>query len=390
MSDEKSDRWRSERDDGRHRTTEGFVHEYIKDHEPELSFDAGMSGGELEAWQREVKEKLYDLLTFPEFEEEQPEPKQLWSKPRDGYTVQKWEAFPEPKSVVPFLLLVPDQASPADPHPTVFCYPGSSKSKEYISGEEEADGAESDKFRYNQMARHFAKEGYIAIAVENPITGELVPEAGDVSRGERREIASANLIGYGRNYVGVSVYQKRRIIEWAKTLEMVDTDRLAVSGHSLGTEPAAIIGVLDDDIDALIFNDVLIHHRNRVIAVNRPSNPYNDGGGIWHLIPEFYRWFDFPDLLAAFAPRKLFIGEGGVPDHIETVRKAYDILEKEENMSVFYYDEYELNPEKTGNDVDGVPEGMSMNEWREYANYPPRGTHAFKEFYALPWLAEEL
>ena len=54
--------------------------------------------------------KVLELMAFPDVPQ-QPEPKRISVERRDGYQLQRWEAYPEPYCVVPFLMLVPDGVS---------------------------------------------------------------------------------------------------------------------------------------------------------------------------------------------------------------------------------------------------------------------------------------
>tara|TARA_B100000700_G_C14477773_1_gene593624 strand:+ start:323 stop:535 length:213 start_codon:yes stop_codon:yes gene_type:complete len=49
----------------------------------------------------------------------QLEPAQLWIEEREGYRLEKWEAYPEPGSVVPYLVLIPDGVDHDNPGATV-------------------------------------------------------------------------------------------------------------------------------------------------------------------------------------------------------------------------------------------------------------------------------
>lgn len=46
---------------------------------------------------------------------------------------------------------------------------------------------------------------------------------------------------------------------------------------------------------------------------------------IRHLIPNFWNNFNFPDIVAAIAPRPLILTEGGLDRDLNLVRKAYEI-----------------------------------------------------------------
>jgi hypothetical protein len=76
---------------------------------------------------------MAELLALPEVPP-QPAPRRLWAEARDGYVLEKWERYPEPGSVVPFLILVPEAANQGHRVPAVMCFPGSSDTKENLAG----------------------------------------------------------------------------------------------------------------------------------------------------------------------------------------------------------------------------------------------------------------
>ena len=171
-----SDRFAFEsgRPDGRFVHIEGLVHKWLKEQKPALAFDPEMTPDAFAAWRERVAEKAVELLQFPQDVPEQPAPKRLWAKRRDGYELQKWEAYPEPYSVVPFLVLVPDGVNADKPGPAVMCFPGSQSSKELLAGEPEVVDhvPEPEHPNRDRMALHYVKAGLVAVAVDNPGTGE--------------------------------------------------------------------------------------------------------------------------------------------------------------------------------------------------------------------------
>ncbi|MDP6039542.1 MAG: alpha/beta hydrolase family protein [Candidatus Latescibacteria bacterium] len=383
--------FRSGRRDGRFQTSLGFCHYLMANHVPRLAYDEALSVAAFEDWRGAVKEKLTALMGFPEVGN-QPKPRQLWEEARDGYRLEKWEAFPESGSVVPFLMLIPDGVSVEHPGRAVMCFTGSAQTKELLCGEPElnADQPENKHPARNQMAMWYAKAGIIAVGLENPETGELA-EGPDLSAslGRGREKLATELILLGRNYVGLSVFQKLYVLNWLRSLNFVDGDRIAVSGHSLGTEPAMVMAVLDERIRALVFNDFLCHTVTRYAAIARPEDgQWKHTIPLWHLIPGFQQWFDFSDLLAAVAPRPLLITEGGLTTHLERVGKAYETLGARKNYVFHYYPKYADRADRLHED-ETVPEGLTMAEFFEYANVDAPN-HCFKENLAVPWLCEVL
>ncbi|MGI5820378.1 MAG: alpha/beta hydrolase family protein [Armatimonadota bacterium] len=364
----------SDRDDGRFSSTAAFVHATMRETIPPLRYDPEMAADEMPAWREAVRERLRRLMAFPAVPP-QPEPRMLWSEPRDGYELQKWEAFPEPRSVVPFLVLLPEGAP--QPAPAVLCFPGSTRTNLGLAGEPEPH-SEDPHWDANRMALHYARAGMVAIAVENPCMGERSSEIGP----PRPEVAM-NLLWMGRSYEGLSVHEKLPILRWARAQSWIDRTRIAVSGHSLGAKPALILAVLEPEIAAVVYNDFTCDFRERAIATNLAQI------SAWQYVPGFITWFDYPDLMAAVAPRPLLITEGGRTEHIERVRAAFRALAAEERFEVVYYPKY-ADPSERPNDGSPLPEGLAPQEYlAEWANVDVPA-HCFKPDIAVPWLAEVL
>ncbi|MBT3378403.1 MAG: hypothetical protein HN742_35120 [Lentisphaerae bacterium] len=385
--DRERDVYHSTRPDGRFLSTLGFSHLRLRTGTPKLRFDPAMPVDELPEWRREVQTRLRALMTFPDVPP-QPAPVKLWGEPRDGYELQKWETYPEPGSVVPLLMLVPNGVSVKRPAPAVLCFPGSASSKEVLAGEPELHPATHRKYpEHNKMAWHYAQAGLVAIAVENPGTAELADDiTGSV--GAQRNCLSVDLISDGRSYLGLSVFQKMHVLEWARTLPCVDADRVALSGHSLGTEPAMVMAAIDDRVSALVFNDFLCNCRQRIVVESVPGDTKRHWvGGLWHLVPGLLEWVDFPDILAAVAPRPLIITEGGVTAGLQRLQEAYTRLDAQESFEFHYYPKY-ADP-ASRRDGEEMPEGIPLEEYFEYANVDAPN-HYFKEHLAVPWLTRML
>lgn len=370
----------TQRDDGRFVDTAGFLHATLSQMRPKLAFDPKMKTEDFPTWQKAVREKLIELLCFPEGIPEQPAPQKLWSKPRHGYQLQKWEAYPEPFSVVPFYVLIPEGVSQQSPAPAVMCFPGSTSSKESLAGEFELD---TDKhstkkhFKTNRQALYFVQKGFVSVAIENPATGELTSDP--VSRGAMSNAA----LWMGRNYLGISVFQKTRILEWLKDQAWVDSTRIAACGHSLGSNPADILGVLyPDTIKAVIHNDFVCNWIERTFCAN-----FHPPGGSHHTVPGLFQWFDHTDIEAALAPCPLLFTEGGRTMQIDKIRQAYKLNHSADNIEVHYYAKY-ATPNLRHYEDKEIPAGVSNEDYFKYVNVDVPN-HRFRPERAIPWLAKQ-
>ncbi len=385
----------SGRPEGRHLSTRGFLQHLLRNANPRLAFNPAFTPEEMERWRVQVRTRMRELLKFPE-PPPQPQPRRLWARKREGHTLQKWEVYPEPGSVVPFLVLIPHGVTADKPAPAIMCLPGSSDTKENLAGEPPLHPAFKPNDRShagwlhaerNRQALQFAKAGFVAVAVDHPGNGEL----SDLARFrgtamDDRNTLARYLIDFGRDYISLSVFQKRQILDWLRERPYVDAGRIALSGHSLGTEPLLALAVLDPGIQAIVWNDFLCPNIERARETTKPNARGIRPPANWlgHCVPGLWEWFDYPDLVASLAPRPLILTEGGPTHSLDLVRKAYEIAGAPENLSVHYYPKYSSPAARR--DGKPIPEGLDAMEWLDHANVDaPR--HYFKGYLAVPWLA---
>ncbi len=377
--------------------TRGFVQHLIRNAKPGLAFDPEFTAEQQRQWRLKVRAKMEELMNFPE-PPPQPAPRRLWIRKRDGHVVEKWEVYPEPGSVVPFLVLIPKGVTSSKPAPAVMCFPGSSDTKENLAGEPPLHPAFKPRDRShagvqhgvrNQQALQFVRAGLVAVAVDHPGNGELSDLA--KHRGtamDDRNTLARYLIDFGRDYISLSVFQKRQILDWLRARPYVDAARVALSGHSLGTEPLLAMAVLDPKIRAIVWNDFLCPNLERAKVATKPNARGVRPAANWlgHCVPGMWEWFDYPDLVAAFAPRPLILTEGGPGHSLDPVRKSYEIAGRPENLAVHHYPKYSDPADRR--DGRPIPEGLDDMEWLDHANVDaPR--HYFKGYLAVPWLADQ-
>lgn len=371
--------YRNDREEGRFLSTAGFIHATLKHLRPRLGFDSAMPAERFSAWQNAVRDRLRELVVFPNVPE-QPEPERLWTRQREGYQLQKWEAYPEPYCAVPFLMLIPDGISAQSPGPAAICLPGTPFSKESLAGEPELDGSRSRDRHWeaNRMAFHLVRGGIVSVALDNPGIGETKDP---VNAGRWDEFAMA-AVWAGRSYEGISVFHRWSILQWLKRQPWVDPARIAMSGHSLGAKPALLVALLDPSVKAVVWNDAIVDWRHRAVVTGLESI------GILQLLPGLLPWFDYPDLMASLAPRPLLVSEGGRAVDIDRVRSAYRLAGAEDRFTLVHYPKYASADQRL---FDGkeVPEGLTMNAYLPYANVDPPD-HRFRVAVAVPWLKREL
>lgn len=380
---------RSERVDGRFLSSYGVVHEMLKSIRPRYAFQPDFSKRDFKKWQRGVREAMAELMNHPAIQNT-PSPLLLGSEKRDGYTLQKWEFYPLPECVSTFLVLIPDGLT--KPVPAVLCIPGSGGTKEGLAGEPGIDPKfnENIQSRRVTMALNLVKEGYIVVAVDNAAAGE----ASDLERYDRGrnfdyDVVSRYLLEMGWSWLGYTSYLDMQVLNWMKEQKTIRKDRIVVSGFSLGTEPLMVLGTLDPSIYAFVYNDFLCQTQERALVMTSPdktgTRPFPNS--IRHLIPNFWKFFNFPDVVAALAPRHLILTEGGLDRDLNTVKEAYRVSGHPENVEVHHYPKYADPVDRK--DVDKLPEGLDREEYYRQVNVDGPN-HYFKNEFVLPWLKKLL
>ena len=174
-----------------------------------------------------------------------------------------------------------------------------------------------------------------------------------------------------------------------KAQSYIDKERVIISGFSLGTEPLMVLGVLDPSIYAFVYNDFLCRTLERILVMTKPDEkgrrPFPNS--IEHLIPGFLTQFDFPDLVAALAPRTVICTEGGLDRDFELIKEAYRIVGKPDNFTFYHYKKF-ANP-KDRQQIDRVPEGIDLDTFFQVVNVDPMN-HYFKAELVLPWIDKVL
>ena len=377
----------TDRQDGRFQSTRGTVQYMLKQMKPAYAFDPSFTPAEFKEWQSGLRTAMKELMHFPEIAD-LPAPVCIKTVQRDGYRVEKWESYPLPGSVVPYLVLIPDGVDPGHKAPAVLCIPGFGGSKEGLAGETEGDyeltSFPVEPVKKGAMALHYVKRGLVAVAVDNPSCAEL-SDNGHFDYLNTSRI----LLEMGWSYLGLTAYQDWNVLSWMKELDFVNKDRLIVSGFSLGTEPLMVLGTLDPSIYAFVYNDFFFCMLERILVMTKPD-PKGIRlfpNSIEHLIPGFLTQFDFPDLVAALAPRPVICTEGGLDRDFDLIRKAYEISGKPDHFTYYHYKKF-VDP-KDRKQIEQVPEGIDRDTYFNLVNVDPKN-HYFKEEWVLPWIDKVL
>lgn len=343
-------------------STRAVAEQLMRDNPPRLHFNPdAMSADSFPKWQAEMSAAMARLMKHPEAPVSSPN--LVSSERKEGYTLERWNSYPLKGAVVPFLVMIPDSLSGL----SALCIPGFGQTKERMVQE-------------NGHAWQLMRQGVLAVAVDNPCCGELS------DNGVNDYVVSSRfLLEMGWSWLGLASWQDKVILDWMKTDPRIDNNKIIVSGFSLGTEPMMALGLMDPTIMAFVYNDFLCRTRERALTMNKPdANGHRDfPNNLEHLIPNFLTEFDFPDIVAALAPRPVICTEGGMDRDFRIVRQAYDLTGAGENFQAFHYPKFQSPDSRV--QLEEMPNGVDRQEFFRLANVDPPA-HGYKINLVRPWL----
>jgi dienelactone hydrolase len=240
----------------------------------------------------------------------------------------------EPGDRVPAWLLVPKRGQSGRRHPAMLCL-----HQTVAIGKDEPVGLGGKvNLRY---ARELAERGYVTLAPDYPNFGEHKVDP------------------YALGYASASmkaVWDNMRGVDLLGSLAEVDADRVGVIGHSLGGHNAIFTAVFDPRLKVVVsscgFNSFPNYYGGKIAGwshkgyMPRLKDVYDLDP---HKVP-----FDFPELVAAIAPRAFFtnspIGDAnfavkGVRVCIDAATPVYELLGAPERLRAVYPDaEHDFPP----------------------------------------------
>lgn len=228
-------------------------------------------------------------------------------------------------------LLVPHGSGRQDPRPGIICLPGSSApGKDRPAGLTDAAGM--------AYAHELAARGYVCLVLDYPMLHTQEYKTDPYTLG----YASATMKG---------IVNHRRGVDLLQSLPEVDPAAIGVIGHSLGGHNALFLAIFDERVKAVVsscgFNVFAKHNGGNVSAwssryyMPRIKEVYGDDPA---RIP-----FDFTEILAALAPRPVFVNAplhdepdfevSGVRDCFTAAIPVYrEIFQAEDRLAVRYPD----------------------------------------------------
>ena len=183
-------------------------------------------------------------------------------------------------------------------------------------------------------AQELAERGYVTLAPDYPGYGDYEIDV------------------YARGYVSATmkgIWNHRRAVDLLQSLPEVDGERIGCIGHSLGGHNSLFVAVFDDRLKAVVtscgFNSFPKYYGGDLTGWSH-SGYMPRIATVYGKDPQRMP-FDFPGLLAAIAPRAVFVNAplgdanfevSGVHDCLAAAKPVYALLGAEQNLVAVHPD----------------------------------------------------
>lgn len=302
-----------------------------ENHVPEMTFNVRKNYGK---WKAQIRNKFLDLTGLndiannacaPQLEIEKEEQK-------DGYKEIKFSFYSEIGAVVPCYLLIPDLGK--EKYPVVITLQGHSTGYHNSVGIIKFEEDEEYQPR-GQFAIQAAKQGYVALAIEQRAMGERSAENSPYRRVQvdkrisRCYYESITAMLFGRTVIGERCWDISRAIDVLENFPQCDTEKIAITGNSGGGTASYYAAAYDERIKLCMPSSAFCPFKESILRFYHCSCNY---------IPHSYKYFDMQDVACLIAPRELVIVTGQLDPSflVEGVERGYKTVEgiyKKENAS---------------------------------------------------------
>ncbi len=240
----------------------------------------------------------------------------------DGLTRIKLTYQSDPHDRVSAFLILPKKTAPGKT-PAMLCL-----HQTFGGGKSEPTGLEGDpRLHY---ALELVKRGYVVLAPDYPSFGDHPYEFG-----EKSPYVSGTM---------KAIWDNLRAVDLLQTRPEVDPERIGVIGHSLGGHNAIFTALFDERLKAVVSSCGFCRfHKDDVPSWTGPRYMPRiaaEFGNDADRVP-----FDFPELIAAIAPRAFFASAAqkdsdfdvvGVEETVAAAKPIYELLGAAERIKAIY------------------------------------------------------
>ena len=268
-----------------------------------------------EAWQKELRTKLTELVGGFPTERVPLRPITLETRTFGGYRREKIVFDSRTGMSVLAYVLLPDTAK--TPTATVICVPGPGRGVDDIVGIDDKGGDRTDKSGYqHDFAIQVVEAGLAAVAIE-PLGFGCRRDAITARRGlgtSACQPAAGGAMLVGETMIGWRVWDVMRTVDYISTRPELDAARIALMGISGGGTVTVFGTALEPRIRAAMVSGYLNTFERSIGSLSHCIDNY---------VPGILNWAEMYDVAGLIAPRPLFV-ESGERDNIFPIDASID------------------------------------------------------------------
>lgn len=284
-----------------------------------LTFPGAKNAKQVEAWQKRLREKLFELVgPFPS-PRDLLKPQTLEVRDFPNYRREKFVIETRPGVGLLGYLLTPK--SRKAPYAPMICLPGHGRGVDDIVGIDDKGRDRTDKAGYqHDFALQAVERGMAAVAIEQMAFGcrrDPKAKARNLGTASCMPVAGAALL-LGETMIGWRAFDVSRVCDWIETRQELDAKRIGCMGISGGGTATLFSAALEPRIRLAFVSGYLCTFKESIFSLAHCIDNY---------VPGILQWAEMYDVAGLIAPRPLFI-ESGDKDNIFPVDAARESYEK--------------------------------------------------------------
>ena len=278
---------------------------------------------EFEQWKAVARDRLREISGFNKCIKTNLKAKRISEEVVDGLLYQVYILETEPGIQMPFYIIQKESLKNVNNRPVMLALHGHGGGKEVTANDD--------------FTKKLAKKGIIVVCPDERGSGERreFPQQDEKRSNSHRELAQV-AIGFGQSFIGLVMWDLTQLINFLKTLDIVDSNKMGTMGMSGGGQQSLWLAALNDSIKIVITSGYFYGFKESLIEL-----PHNCA---CNFVPYMWETMDTGDLGALIAPRPIFVesgkkdplnGKNGIDNvisQLDITKDAYALFGKESNV----------------------------------------------------------
>ena len=307
-----------------------YLMEYLKQHPPKLTFDAGTLE-EWRSWRRRLIRRFRDCLGIRNIEHTGLDVELLDETDRGDYLRRYYRITASPGLVVPAFLLVPK--GEGGNRIGIVCSHGHGYGANELVGLDEEGRDRAEETYHHDLAVHAVRRGFVVVAHDQLAFGRR-RDFTHLERFEMHPCQQATMVALhlGLSNLAFRVFDAMRMVDFLQIQPEVDPGRIGMVGISGGGVGTQFTAALDTRIKACCVSGFTNTFEASILSLYHCTDNYVPGLGVWA---------EDPDIACLIAPRAQLVQTGkqdpifpfeAAKRAVEKIRRAYQLLGAEEKL----------------------------------------------------------